>query len=113
MKTKIEKLNVEGNDLEGQHKQAEYAAKDMQLMHLQVHQEFEKCKSQIQSLQSTLKVNEERQLGLKLKLQDLLVLREDELEKKLVECRALIMSELNKLSDEHIDKSLNLKTENQ
>jgi hypothetical protein len=45
MKTKIEKLNVEGNDLEGQHKQAEYAAKDMQLMHLQVHQEFEKCKS--------------------------------------------------------------------
>jgi hypothetical protein len=50
---------------------------------------------------------------LKLKLQDLLVLREDELEKKLVECRALIMSELNKLSDEHIDKSLNLKTENQ
>jgi hypothetical protein len=42
--------------------------------------------------------------------------REDELERKklekeLTKCRAQIMSESDKLSDEHIDKSLNLKNE--
>jgi hypothetical protein len=49
---------------------------------------------------------------LKLKLQDLLGFRKDELErenleKKLAKCRVQIMSESDKLSDEHMDRSLN------
>jgi hypothetical protein len=45
MKTKIKKLSAKRSDLEGQHKQVEYATKDMQSMHLQVHKNFEKHKS--------------------------------------------------------------------
>lgn len=90
----------------------------MRLMHSQVHQDFEKCKSRIQSLQPTLKVSEERELRLKLKLQDLLRSRKDalereNLEKKITKCKIQIVNESDKLSDEDIDRSLNLKNEDQ
>ncbi len=55
---------------------------------------------------------------MKLKLQDLLRSRKDalereNLEKKITKCKIQIVNESDKLSDEDIDRSLNLKNEDQ
>lgn len=50
---------------------------------------------------------------MKFKLQDLLGSKKDELEKELAKCRVQIVNKLDKLNDEHINRSLNLKNEDQ
>jgi hypothetical protein len=39
--------------------------------------------------------------------------KKDELEKELAKCRVQIVNKLDKLNDEHINRSLNLKNEDQ
>jgi hypothetical protein len=69
-------------------------------------------------LESNAKIKEEKESNLKLKLQGLLISREDESEKELLEnqmanSRALMVNESNKLNDAQFDRMVEFKNEQQ
>jgi hypothetical protein len=88
----------------------------MQVMHTQAFQDLKLCDSQIHVLESNAKVKEEKESNLKLKLQGLLISREDESEKELLDnqmanSRTLMVNESNKLNDAQFDRMVEFKNE--
>lgn len=65
MKRKVEKLWLEKENILGLFGQSQYATQNMQVMYIQVFQDLKFCDAQIHSLESNVKVHEEKESILK------------------------------------------------